>query len=269
MLSLRSFFLPVPRFTWGFAVFLIILANSSAQADTITLTATTTATVNQSGQYDVHTSIFNRVTDAFWRGAPNPAPGGAGYNYTDWYLSFPVNLPHGSTLLSATLVWSGSEQFNITTSEHDFSCNGFGFCDPSFVSIENPGLTQSFVNFVQSGNSRHYFPLPPPRATQNMSVDLIALGLAQQLEAGNGLLVSGNTEIGLSDGRLHISPGFNSTTIIDIFGTSTLHVGATLIITYQQPQPAPQSTPEPTTLLLLGSGLVGMGTVIRKRYKSK
>lgn len=273
MSSLRRTFSIASRPAWGFVVLIMIAAGSSARADTIIMTANTTATVTQSGQYDVHTTFFNRIKDSSWRGVPGPSPGGAGYNYTDWYLSFPVNLPPGSTVLSATLSWAGSERFAITTHEHDFWCNGFGFCDPSFITIENPGLTQSFVNFVQSGDLRHYFSLPPPRATQSTNLDLIALGLGPQLEAGNGLLVSGNTEIGLSDGRLRISPGFNSTTIIDVNGTSTLSMGATLTINYRgaqaSPQASPQATPEPATILMLGTGLVGMGTVLRKRHKAK
>ena len=147
-------------------MFLLISLGTSVQADVITIPGTATATVSQSGEIVVETGYFNSLKNVYWRQTPTPAAGGAGYHFADWNISFPINLPPGSKVTSASIVWgNGTERFSIKTREEDFFCGGTPWCDDSSVSIENPGLTQSFVNFVRSGTITHWFPLPPPRAT--------------------------------------------------------------------------------------------------------
>src|SRR5215216_6928893 len=199
--------------------FLLFLQTQS-QADVITVPGTATASVSQSGEIVIETGFFNRVKNVYWRRVPTPAAGGAGYHFTDWTITFPINLPPGSRVKSATIIWTADpERFNIKTTEVDFICGGRPWCDDSFVSIENPGLTQSFVNFVRSGTITHWFAAPPPRATTTGSVDLMPLGIGAQLEAGQGVQLFGNTEIGLANGVRHVSPGFNSKTFIQVNGT--------------------------------------------------
>ena len=217
-------------------VMFLITLRTLAQADVITVPGTATASVSQSGEIVVETGFFNTIKDVSWRQSPTPAAGGAGYHFSDWNITFPVNLPLGSRVTSAAIIWTaGTEHFSIQTREVDFVCGGPPFCDDSFVSIENPGLTQSFVNFVRSGTITHWFAVPPPRATTNGSVDLMPLGIGVQLEAGEGIQLFGNTEIGLANGVRHVSPGFNSKTFIQVDGTSTLNISASLRIEFTPP----------------------------------
>jgi hypothetical protein len=229
-------------------MFLMISFGTSAQADVITVPGTAMATVYQSGEIVVETGFFNKIKNVYWRQLPTPAAGGAGYHFADWNMTFPINLPPGSKVISAVVIWDGgTEHFSIQTREVDFICGGRPFCNDSFVSIENPGLTQSFVNFVRSGTITYWFPVPPPRATTSGSVDLMPLGIGAQLEAGQGLQLFGNTEIGLANGLRRVSPGLNSKTFIKVDGTSTLNISASLTVNFiPPPTPTPTPTPQPS-----------------------
>lgn len=244
----------------------LISLRALAQADVITVSGTATASVSQSGEIVVETGYFNRIKDVYWRKSPTPAAGGAGYHFTDWNITFPVNLPPGSRVTSATIIWTaGPERFSIRPRELDFVCGGPPWCDDSFVSIENPGLTQSFVNFVRSGTITHWFAAPPPRATTSRSVDLMPLGIGAQLEAGHGVQLFGNTEIGLANGVRHVSPGFNSKTFIQVNGESTLNISASLTVEFTLP---PALIPPRNESILPQSGDSSVGSVytIRTSY---
>src|SRR5215208_341649 len=88
----------------------LISLRALAQADVITVPATATASVSQSGQIVVETGFFNTIKDVYWRQSPTPAAGGAGYHFTDWNIAFPVNLPPGSRVTSATIIWTAERE---------------------------------------------------------------------------------------------------------------------------------------------------------------
>lgn len=245
------------------SIFLFVILLSTAlvaSADTISVTATTSGFNS--------TTTYWSVTNDY---GTSSSVSGNFSNITPFFLSLSYALPTDATITSATLTFDviGNETsaYNYMTNTYSMGMGYWQycgiFCGSYWVNYSsNPGAMSTngyetgFLNQVEGVGIA-------PSSSGNL--DLLSLGLGSFLLNNNQLTLGGTTN--QYQGGAITNSGFNDTTYFTSVSSGYADITASMQIDYQLPSPAPDPAPEPASLVLLGSGLLGIGGTIRRRMK--
>lgn len=177
----------------------------------------------------------------------------------DFSLTIPgVALPDDSTITSATL----TTDFPDNSAPVSECCGaggpaecGFGGCSYTYPDL--------FAFFTASG---YFSEATSPDNSASLgdsptgTYDLLALGFGADIAAGDAITLSGVADTTFGPWGYN-STGYNSYFYVQFDNTATGNPVATLDVEYS-------STPEPGTLFMLGTGLLGLGATFRRRISS-
>ena len=256
---------------------------ASARADTVTLVDVGQAVAAQAGVYRVHRDVFRNGGHGWERKSPNPY--GDGTNYGDATLHFSLGpvVPANGTLLTAMLNWQFSNltavtNFNRPDQDNPFNpgaahaprvhgsnllCRSPMPCTPATLDRFAPQAAFWASRITLEGVGTYWFPVSGHRAPTG-SINLLDLWSAEELRSHTlSFVFTTQYEMGRPFFR---TEGWNADTEFDVFGRSTVDAVARLTATISAPPPQHASTvPEPATVLLLGSGMIGVAARARKR----
>lgn len=240
-----------------------LVFSAASYATTITVSGSGSQNVGLTTDYYLQTYALSSAGDYFYA-----------YTNTAAYSSFGLDLLY--TLPAAAHITSATLSFGVTNSEdsaysgiggygpidagyyyqYTYSCGWWSTCtgtawysypySPGSISVN--GYQQGWLNSLQAGADTSYV------GSTNGTLDLVAAGLGSALASGDLHL---NFTDYQSQGAGVTSWGYNDYTnfYAPSLGTST--ADATLTIDYTV-------IPEPATLLLLGTSLLGLGGLIRR-----
>ncbi len=241
-------------------VILVLGSALIAGADTITSSGTTNFYLNNSGTF------------SFWSTPGDGSAISGTYNasQTGTFSIGGINLPYGATLTGATLSLFGGGFSSIGSSygrtETDYSYvagyyQSCGFFGCSWYPYYNNGyggsggVTSAYDNSY-TGASLNGTDISVP--VYGGAVDLLAQGLGAEILAGHDITVDISSSL-TSSGWVSNYGYYAQTNYLYSAGNQA-DFNALLTVNY-----TPLQTPEPVSLLLFGSGLVGIGVRLRKR----
>jgi peptidoglycan/xylan/chitin deacetylase (PgdA/CDA1 family) len=219
-----------------------------AQATQIVLTGTASGiTPTQEGRYLVSMGLFGSGKSERWEVEPHPDMGGGFVNSDVPVPLGQLNLPPGSTIIGARLIYSwGSIPDPVPVYKETTVLR---VSPPPFGSLPNTDFRprpQVFLNWINIDGVPRWFACCPPPNSLSGSIDLLAAGFGSYIKPNSSFVLGGNLQVGFRPGGVFVHGGSDADVLYFVRTTLENTLTANLTIEYTAPMPTPTPTPTPT-----------------------